>query len=833
MDKHSYSIISFLFFTLFATGIFYPASLAKTNNYKSERINPNTSTMRRIFLLDYGWKFRLGDAASPKGDFGFGLDALFAKAGETSGPAKPDFNDRNWRTVNLPHDWAVELPFVRVENETIVNHGYKPLGRQFPKTSIGWYRKSFVIRKADQGERFSLRFDGVFRDCMVWINGFYLGRNFSGYSSFKYEVTDYLNYGGKNFLVVRVNATEAEGWFYEGAGIYRHVWLLEYAPLHIPLYGTYVTSSVSPKFAEINISTKIFNESSSSCECTLYSILLNNTGKEVAKVSTSSLDLKEYQKTEVKQKIRLAKPHLWSVDDPYLYRLVQLIKKGNEFADRKETNVGIRTIRFDKDNGFFLNGRRVELKGTCNHQDHAGVGTALPDGLQYFRIRKLKDMGSNAYRTSHYPPTPELLDICDKLGMLVMDENRYFGTTPEIISQFKRQILRDRNHPCVILWSIGNEEMKIQNKNTGIEIAQSLLRIQKKFDPSRTSTYAANNDGMFDGINSSIPIRGFNYYFQSADKYRQEYPNQILLGTEQGATFCTRGIYKNDTTDGHLSDYDINKPKGWGATAENWWKFFDERKWLAGGFVWAGFDYRGEPDPFKWPCINSQFGIMDVCGFPKNNFYYYQAWWSDKDVLHIFPYWNWNGKDDQPVDVWCYTNCDSVELFLNGKSLGKKTMKNDSHLEWKVLYKPGTLEAHGWRNEKMLTAKVETTGKPKAIELSADRSSIHADGEDVSVITVTALDSKGRQVPVADNLIHFEAEGAGEIIGVGNGDPSSHEKDKYLNGNYQRKLFKGKCEVIVLSSRKPGEITLKATANGLESDSILIKTKKSNKFKVL
>jgi beta-galactosidase len=833
MEKKSYFIIAVLSLNLLASGLFYQVSFSGINNHKSKKVNPDIPTARRIFLLDPNWKFHLGDADSPEGDFGFGLNELFAKAGETSGPAMPDFNDSAWRTVNLPHDWAVELNFVNVKDRTLNSHGYKPLGRQFPKTSIGWYRKSFVIPESDKGKQFSVKFDGVFRDCMVWINGFYLGNNFSGYIGFKYNITDYLNYGGKNSLVVRVNATETEGWFYEGAGIYRHVWLLEYAPLHIPLYGTYITTGVSEDSTVVNISTKIFNESPDSSDCTLYSILENSAGEEVAEVSTSLSNLKGYHKKEVHQKIKIAGPHLWSIDDPYLYRLVQVIKKGDEFTERKETNVGIRTVTFDKDNGFSLNGKRVELKGTCNHQDHAGVGTALPDGLQYFRIRKLKEMGSNAYRTSHYPPTPELLDACDKLGMLVMDENRYFGTTPEITSQFKRQIMRDRNHPSVILWSIGNEEMKIQNTKTGIEVAQSLLRIQRELDPSRTSTYAANNGGTFGGINSIIPIRGFNYYFQSADKYRQEHPDQILLGTEQGATFCARGVYKNDSTRGHLNDYDINKPDGWGATAEEWWKFFDARKWLAGGFVWTGFDYRGEPDPFEWPCINSHFGIMDICGFAKNNFYYYQSWWSDKDVLHIFPHWNWKGKEDQLIDVWCYSNCDSVALFLNGKSLGIKTIEKNSHLEWKVAYVPGMIEARGWKNGEELSAKVETTGKPVAVKLKADRSSINADGEDVSVITATVVDSGGREVPLADNLVHFEVHGVGEIIGVGNGDPSSHEKDKYLNGNYQRKLFNGKCEVIILSSRKPGEIILKADSEGLKSNSIIIKTVNSKKIEVL
>jgi beta-galactosidase len=778
-------------------------------------------SVRQILLLDPGWKFSLGDAASPEGDFGFGLDQVFAKAGETSGPGNPDFNDSSWRTVDLPHDWAVELDFVKSDNGVLGSHGYKPLGRQYPKTSIGWYRRSLDIPASDEGKRITVKFDGVFRDCMVWLNGHFLGRNLSGYSEFDFDISDYLNYGGKNVLVVRVDATQAEGWFYEGAGIYRHVWLIKTAPLHIPLYGTYVTTDVNENSANININTKIFNRDEKEIDCNLVSLILDSKGNVAGSSLSNNLHFNDYEVKEISQQIKLDNPHLWSLNDPYLYKLVQYVKTGDSLVDNTETNIGVRTIKFDKDNGFFLNGERVEIKGTCNHQDHAGVGSALPDGLQYYRIEKLKEMGCNAIRTSHNPPTPELLDACDKLGMLVMDENRLLGSTKEFESQFTKLILRDRNHPSVIIWSIGNEEWRVQGNNVGKRIAESLIRIQRKFDPSRLSTYAANNGDTFDGINSIIPVRGFNYSINDIDKYRKEHTDRILWGSEMASTVATRGEYAKDTVKGYVSDYDLNAPP-WGETAEEWWKFFDSREWLAGGFVWTGFDYRGEPTPYSWPCINSHFGIMDVCGFPKNNFYYYQSWWSDKDVLHIFPHWNWNGKEGQPVDVWCYSNCDSVGLFLNGGSLGMKTMQKDSHLEWNVPYEPGTLEAKGFRNGKIITAKIETTGKPVSIKLTPDRTIIKADGEDVEVITVTVIDSQNREVPDADNLIHFEAVGAGKIIGVGNGNPSSHEKDKYLDGGWQRKLFNGKCSVIILSGRSAGSIKLTADGENLKPAEVTV-----------
>ncbi len=816
----------FIFILFFASGRLCRAEKIIGNNKSDLGKILNESQITEKFLLDYGWKFHLGNSSSPEKDFGFGLDESFAKAGETSGPATADFKDSTWRTINLPHDWAVELNFVHENSDVLKDHGYKPLGRQFPETSIGWYRKTFTIPESAKGKKFSIKFDGVFRDCMVWLNGLFLGRNLSGYNEFSFDVSDYVKFGKKNVLVVRVNATQAEGWFYEGAGIYRHVWLLEYSPLHIPLNGTYINTSITKNEAAVNIETRIFNQSETKNSGKLYSIILDENGKEVGSTESTIPTLNNYVKKDFRQKIQIKNPHLWSLEDPYLYKVIQIIKIGEKFVDRKETTIGIRTIRFDKDYGFFLNGKRVEIKGTCNHQDHAGVGSALPDGLQYFRIKKLKEFGCNAIRTSHNPPTPELLDACDKLGMLVMDENRYMGSTSEIKSLFKNLILRDRNHPSVFIWSLGNEEWEIQNNEIGKGIAESFMRIIKKYDPSRFCTYAANNGGHFEGINSIIPVRGFNYYIGDIDKYRKEHPNQPIFGSEQASTLCTRGIYANDTVNCFMSDYDLNEP-GWGNTAESWWKFFDERKWLAGGFVWTGFDYRGEPTPYRWPCINSHFGILDVCGFPKNIFYYYKSWWTTENVLHIFPHWNWMGKEGKPIDVWCFSNCDSVELFLNGESLGTKKMEKDSHLEWKVTYEPGTLKANGWRNGNMISDKVETTDEVASIKLIPDRSTINADGEDVSVVTVSALDLQGREVPTADNLIHFEVEGAGKIIGVGNGNPSIHEKDKYVNGGYQRKLFSGKCSVIILSDRKPGEIILKATADGLKNAEVKIETKKA------
>ena len=456
----------------------------------------------------------------------------------------------------------------------------------------------------------------------------------------------------------------------------------------------------------------------------------------------------------------------------------------------------------------------IKVKGVCDHQDHAGVGSALPDYLQYYRIHLLKQMGANAYRTTHNPPTPELLDACDSLGMLVLDETRLLNSGPEYKSQFERMILRDRSHPSVFMWSIGNEEGYIQTTSTGKRIAQTLLAKQKELDPSRVSTYAADIGNVYKGVNEVIPVRGFNYRIAGVDPYHKDHPLQPIIGTEMGSTVTTRGIYEKDTVNAYVPDEDITAP-WWANTAEQWWSMAAVRPWWMGGFVWTGFDYRGEPTPYKWPNINSHFGIMDVCGFPKNIYYYYQSWWTDKDVLHIAPHWNWQRKEGKPIDVWVYSNADNVELFLNGKSLGKKDMPRNSHLQWGVNYEPGILSAVAYKKGRKITSQVETTGEAAEVIITPYKTTMLADGKDATVINISAVDKQGREVPDADNLIKFSISGDAKIIGVGNGDPSSHEPDKCMDGNWQRKLFNGKCQVILQSGVSPGMIKFKATSQGL------------------
>ncbi len=776
--------------------------------------------------FDEGWKFHFGHASNPEKDFNYSVVTVYSKSGGAAQTAiDSKFVDSTWTNINLPHDWAVALPFENSTSPDVDSHGYKPVGGLYPETSIGWYRKHFNLNKADSGKRFEIQFDGIFRNAVIWVNGFFVGNNFSGYVGKSYDITDYLNFDKENIIVVRVDATQYEGWFYEGAGIYRHVWLNTFNNIHIPDGGLFVHTAIQGKNATTTIETEVENKNLNASACTVYSYITDRSGKMIAKTGEQKLSLLPNQKITVKQKLSVSNPTLWSLENPYLYKAVSVIKQGNEIVYKKKVNFGIRSVVFDAKKGFFLNGKHIKIQGTNNHQDHAGLGSALPDYMQYYRIKLLKEMGSNAYRTSHHAPTPELLEACDSLGMLVLDEQRLLNSSPEYLDQFERLIRRDRNHPSVFLWSIGNEEGWIQKTETGKKIALTLLAKQKELDPTRTSTYAADMGNEFNGVNEVIPIRGFNYRQFAVADYHRDHPNQPVIGTEMGSTVTTRGIYEKDVVHAYVPDQDITAP-WWASKAEDWWKPAAENEYWLGGFVWTGFDYRGEPTPYKWPNINSHFGIMDTCGFPKNIYYYYQSWWTNDDVLHISPHWNWPDKIGKPIDVWVNTNADTVELFLNGKSLGKKEMPRNSHLKWEnVIYEPGTLEAVAFKKGKKITTKVETTGQASKIVLSPDRTIITADGQDADVINVSFVDDKGREVPDANSMVYFSITGDAKIIGVGNGDPSSHEADKCSDGLWQRSAFNGKCQVIIQAGKTKSNIKLEAKSNGLIPASTSIESK--------
>jgi len=734
------------------------------------------SSPREHLLMDSGWRFAFGHPSDPQKDFDHATSyfSYLTKAGYGDGPAAEKFDDSAWRQLDLPHDWAVEAPF---DNRGSHSHGYKAIGRNFPERSVGWYRKTFTVPATDLGRRIGIEFDGVFRESVVWINGFYLGRQPSGYTGFRYDLTDYLNYGGENVISVRADVTLEEGWFYEGAGIYRHVWLNKTAPLHVAPYGTFVTTEVQNESAMVTVRTTLINEGSTAARFDIDQEIFSASGQAIATESVKASALAAGVGAEYSSVLKVANPQLWSLESPTLHRLVTTIRSGGTLVDRYETTFGIRTVRFDPNEGFFLNDRHVLLKGTNNHQDHAGVGTAVPDALQDFRIARLKEMGVNAYRCSHHPPAPELLEACDRLGMLVIDENRLMGPSPEQLNQLEQMILRDRNHPSVILWSLGNEEWAIEGNLKGARITATMTAFAQRLDPTRRSTVAIS--GGWGGTSTTVDVVGYNYINQAdPDKQHAKFPQQPGVGTEETTTQGTRGIYFDDRPNAHLSP----QPKGdSGGNCEKGWQYYAARPFLAGLFFWTGFDSRGESTPFSFPAVSSQFGLMDSCGFPKDSYYFLQSWWTDQPVLHLFPHWNWPGKEGQPINVWCYSNCDEVELMLNGQTLGKKIVPRNSHLEWNVPYQPGALEARGFRGGKQTeTTRVETTGAPTKIILTPDRAKISANGEDISVVTIQVVDAAGHTVPTADNLVTFELEGPGHLLGVGNGDPVSHEPDRFV-----------------------------------------------------
>lgn len=774
---------------------------------------------RERICFDEGWRFHYGHATESQKDFYFSTTRLYGKTAENYGTCiEPKFDDRSWRQVNLPHDWAVELPF---DPKADMSHGYKPVGQHYPQNSIGWYRKRFTMPEYDASDRISLTFDGVFRNCQVWVNNFYLGSHFSGYTSFTYDITDFVHPGDDNVVVVRVDASQIEGWFYEGAGIYRHVWLNIYDDVHFVEHGIYVrpTLDESMTSAVVKVGMEMESWRREPLNASVTSIVRDNQGNVVSE-NQCPVVLAPDAKGQLTVDLEVRNPQLWDVESPHLYTLETRLFAGEEMLDRVVTRFGIREIVFDKDKGLLLNGRPVKIKGVCCHQDHAGVGSAIPDFLYYYRIALLKEMGANAYRCAHNPPAPEVLEACDSLGMLVIDETRLTNSGKEYMQQWESLILRDRNHPSIFMWSVGNEEETLQSRPEGRRIVASMMRRLRQLDPTRPTTYGANNGGVTEGINEVIDLRGFNYNLDGVEPYRKARPDQPMFGSEVGSTVTTRGIYRTDTVRNYLTDYDENFP-AWATTAETWWTMAARRDWFMGGFVWTGFDYRGEPTPHRWPNISSHFGVMDVCGFPKNVYWYYRSWWTDEDFVHVAPHWNHNEGDT--VRVWVNTNADEVSLSLNGVDLGRKEMPRNGHLVWEVPYRPGRLKAVGYKDGRRIVKVVETASEPVAVVLKPYRSVILADGTDGTVVNVEVRDRKGRPVHTAQNMIHFTLEGNARIIGVGNGDPSSHEQDKCEDGEWQRSLFNGKCQVIVQAGTTPEDILLRASADGLEPASVTIR----------
>ncbi|MFI5123936.1 MAG: beta-galactosidase GalB [Chitinophagales bacterium] len=795
-----------LFFLLFFTGLQVAAQ--------------NGSRTRVSFNED--WKFLLNDS----------IDA-----------SSESFADARWHSLRLPHDWSIEGTFSE-RNPATVGGGALPGG-------VGWYRKSFQLPETDRDKNIFIDFDGVYCNSEVWINGHYLGLRPNGYISFRYNLTPYLKFGsGKNEIAVKVdNSHQPNSRWYSGSGIFRNVWLIKTGDIHIDHWGSYITTpEISDRSATVNLKLQIRSAKGSGVPVGISTSILDESGKEVASSTMRFRDLRD-SLINFSPHFTVPDPKLWSVDRPYLYRAVTKITVSGKIVDEYTTPFGIRYFSFDADNGFSLNGKWMKINGVCDHHDLGCLGSAVNKAAIRRQLVILKGMGCNAIRTSHNPPAPELLDLCDELGLLVMDEAFDMWKRQKTPFDYhlvwdewhkkdlEDQVLRDRNHPSVIIWSIGNEIPEQWGKDSsGIRIAKELASIVRSLDTTRPITSALNHPYPENEIirSGALDLIGYNYDFKDYANFHERFPGKKFIGTETVSAFETRGFYEmpsdsikryshrknivlpDGTITNTISAYD-NASAAWGSTHEETLREIKKHKFLSGQFIWTGFDYLGEPTPYGWPSRSSYFGIIDLAGFPKDIYYLYKSEWTNEPVLHIFPHWN--QPAGQLVDVWAfYNNADEVELYLNGKSMGiRKKTGDDLHVMWRLKFEPGTLKAVSRKDGKVvLEREIKTAGKAARIVLQADKKTIRADGEDLSFITVKVLDKDGNLVPDAGQLIKFNLSDNASIAGVDNGNPVDHDSFRAK----ERRAFNGMCLVLVQSKKTKGAIKLTATAEGLQPATI-------------
>lgn len=781
-----------------------------------------------------------------------------------------NFNDEAWRLLNLPHDFGVEGKF----DQSLPGDTGK-----LPWEGIAWYRKHFSIPKTDEGKNFFLDIDGAMSYSTVWLNGRFVGGWPYGYSSYRLDLTPYIKVGGENVLAIRLDNPPHSSRWYPGGGIYRNVWLVKTSPVHVNHWGTYITTpKISAKSADVKVQVTVANKSAGSATISVSTRLAHmgkngEIGDAGAEAVSEQLTIPGRQNAVCRSVIAVANPKLWDTDHPNMYVAITTLKQNGKVIDEYRTPFGIRTIHFDPDKGFFLNGKRTLIKGVCDHHDLGPLGAAINERALERQIDLLKEMGCNAIRTSHNPPAPELLDLCDRMGMLIMDEsfdcwehektpNDYhllFKDWHE--KDFRAELERDRNHPSIILWSIGNEVFE-QRDADGIRIGGALTRIAHEEDPTRPTTAACNYEPAgFNGFNKIIDVFGYNYQWKSYAKFHEANPDQPLFGSETESCVSSRGEYffpvSNDKMEGRanfqVSSYDLYAPR-WAWPPDDEFRAEDEHPYVAGEFVWTGFDYLGEPTPYGGylteippftdpvlaaraqrqlkeygkvllPSRSSYFGIIDLAGFPKDRFYIYQAHWRpDYPMAHILPHWNWPDRIGKVTPVFVYTSGDSAELFLNGRSLGRKKLhEGEYRLRWDdVKYEPGELKVVAYKNGKRWAQDiVRTTGLAAKIVLRPDRSKLSADGKDLSFVTVSIADKNGLTVPVAQNHVKFCVTGPGEIVATGNGDATNHEAFQ----SNERDAFNGLCLVIIRTlPGKSGQITLTAESRGLKGAEVTLQS---------
>lgn len=774
--------------------------------------------------IDNDWKFYAGDA-EPKTDTA-GWGGAKAKAFNFGVTAK-NYQDEMWKNVSVPHDYVHEGDYTQKWKSDTGMNGIPEMesidSRHFAggslEGSIGWYRKHFFLEK-DMGDlekrRIYLHFDGVYRNCTVYLNEYYVGSHKNGYTSFYFDITDFLLKDEENLLAVRVDATGREGWWYEGGGIYRHVWLESVPLVHICPDEVHVWTEFGEEvavYAEYHLCSRALTKK----EVQLTAQLCDADGY-IINTDEETIEILPWDDSMVRKKFVIQYPNLWDIENPYLYKIKTIID-----TDVTETFFGVRKIHFDEEKGFFLNGRQTKIKGVCMHQDHSGVGIGVPDGLLEYRISCVKEMGANAIRTAHSQQSRELLTVCDRLGMMVFTETRRMSSAADDVEELKRLVIRDRNHPSVILWGIGNEEVFCQHLHETKRMTQTLKMTIRKLDTTRPVTSAVvcwdgekryKTAERYVEITQELDVMGFNYTDTAWDDYHRRCPKQPILITEASTNSSTRDCYETNEALGQYYIMDAeNETKcksGIKAVkkdvAETQWKKCAEREYLSGIFLWTGFDYKGEPTPTAYPAVNSQFGILDSCGFRKDNFYYYQSWWTAEDVLYIFPHWTHPGDENQKKNVYCYSNMDEVELSVNGKSYGKqKVEKNWYNCFENVIYEPGRLQAAGYRNGIKICEKV--------IDTVSDAVSIKAEAfspkltqyADTLILNVELMDKNGRVAVLADDVIRIQVSGGGTFLGTGNGNPASHEPDIYP----ARRAFHGRMQVLIKIERPDEPIIVK------------------------
>lgn len=797
-------------------------------------------------------------------DLDFNKNWLFKK-GENINAKELNFDDSEWRKLSLPHDWAIEGPFSN-------NNNARTGG--LPVHGTAWYRKHFNLKEKLSDKVISVEFDGAMNNAQVWVNGKFAGNRPYGYIGFELDITPFVNFGKDNVIAVKLSPEDLSARWYPGAGIYRNVYLKVNNKLYIPQWGTKIISTnITNINAEVNITSSVCNQSNTQQTAKLKTTIFDKNKKEVS-TTTSDIIIQANTTGYVDQKINIKNPLKWDIKTPHLYKAISKIYSKGKLVDSFETSFGIRTIEFSSKKGFELNGKTVKLNGVCMHHDLGPLGSAVNYRATERQMQIMKSMGVNALRTSHNPPSPELLEVCDKLGIVVIVEafdewklgkvpngyNKYFDQWHE--KDLRDMIKRDRNHPSVIMWSIGNEILE-QSKKDGWKIAKTLTDICHDEDPTRPTTAGFNYypAPFTNKLAKYVDIVGMNYWPLNYEEILEKYPDMIVYGSETSSQTSSRGVYhfpieadeKHETN--QVSSYDAIVGPPWAYPPDVEFEQQEKVSQSLGEFMWTGFDYLGEPTPYggrdnstngywndDWPSRSSYFAPVDLCGFPKDRYYLYQSQWTKEPMVHVLPHWNWENKLGDTIPVFAYTNCEEVELFVNGKSFGKKvkgidltpipaefhffekgTYYSKYRLSWNVPYQPGELKVVGYKNGKQQAEKtIKTAGKAYQIKLIADRENICANGKDLSFITVRVEDKDGNLCPNADNLIHFTADGNGTIAAVGNGDATSTEA---FQVNY-RKTFHGKCLLIIKSTEQTGSIKITAKSENLQSQTITLKTTK-------